>query len=229
MRLCGPRVPLLVRDRELSKGLVASLILLWANTGSGQFVDQNLLNSATNNTTEGDEPPGLVSSISVSSRLSGNDDPADAFGNNNGPVEPFTFIFADGLGAGTVNTLDFTTSIPITLMGLEFNGGGNGGAADPRRILALNVLVDLDNNGTFEMTLYSSSNFPDPGIQILPFSSPVTASRFRLEIQNEDNGSFGGPRVTEINALVPEPGTVALCAFGLGLVVWKSTRRRTNS
>lgn len=200
----------------------------FGSLGQAQTIHVNpiLLNASTNLLSENDEAPGLVTSFAVTSALAG-DNPADAFGNNNGPVEGNTFLFADN-GAGT-DTIQFTTASPVTLAGLQILAGASGPTAgDPRRIGQLSIEGDLDNNGSFETTLFTVADFPDQASpNLFLFNQIVTASRFQVTVQGIDSS---GPRIAEINAIlpaaVPEPAMMSLLGLaGLALV----RRRRTHA
>ena len=198
---------------------------------SGQTVDPVLLNNSSNGA--GDEPPGMTSSVSASSVIYGFDDPREAFGRQAGPVESGTFIFGDNLPQFTIHTLDFTTLSPVFLTGLQVIGGGNTpDQRDPRRILSLSFAADLDNNGSFETLLFSDPDFADigdggTGTEQYSFAG-ITASSFRLSVQQQDPvgpEAGGGPRLIEVNAVVPEPGSFALLAAGL-VGLWVLCRSR---
>jgi hypothetical protein len=198
-----------------------------------RFLNRRTLNASTNGAA-GDEPAGLVTSVTASSALDvggGPDDPREALGQAGGPVEPGSFLFADNTGgAGVNNTLTFNTGSPLTLAGLKVQGGANGASVgDPRRISLLELRADTDGDGDFtdEVALFSDADFADtgdagPGFEQYTFAD-TTASAFQLTVQNQEGL---GARLLEIDAIlgIPEPGTLSLMALGgLGLL---SRRRR---
>jgi hypothetical protein len=195
-----------------------------ANAVNPTFVvDKVLLNNTTNGV--GDQLPGHVNSVVASSALNFGtpDDPKEAFGKETGPIEPGTFLFADTGHPTTGNLLTFTTNTPVTLAGLEIDGGGGGGD-DPRRIGAVSISADLDNNGSFETLLYSSASFFQNLNNDLFFTGgSITASRFQVSFDGIDND---GPRIREIDAIVsiPEPTSLAALA-SMGLLLAARRRR----
>ena len=207
--------------------LVASLTTIvvgLSSLASAQMVAPNLLNNTDNGA--GDEPAGLVNFVSASSRLGGVDDPREIFGRNTGPIENGNFYFADA-AVGTIHTVDFSTASAVFLNGLQVIGGAAGPQGqDARRIMSITFFADLDNNGSFETTLFTDANFPDTGdggsgMQTYSFGG-IMASSFRLAVEAQDGP---GARLTEVNAVVPEPGALALVVAG-GLLLARFARRR---
>lgn len=202
-------------------------------TASGQnTVDPTLFNFFAN--TGVDDPAGLTNQINVSSRIFGSDNPEDAFGNNDGAVEGNSFLFGDGNPVGTNNTIEWITSSAVTITGLRFQGGAAGpDAGDPRRIMQLAFIADQNNNGILlnqfgapdDPILFNDPNFGDTGDggtgDITYTFAAVTANRFGLLVQNQDGG---GARIGEVDAVIPEPGSMLLC--GLSAVVLGLRRRR---
>ena len=195
----------------ISAAAIAALLVV-AKPTSAQTVNPTLLDVTS--------AGGQVNSVTASSRLSccgGPDDPNEAFGQAAGPIEPGSFLFEDN-GAGGTENLTFTTSSPVGLAGLRIQGGAaGGGAGDPRTIGA--ITVEADTGGGFT-TVGTLADFPDTaqggtGTADILFNTPVTASSFRVTLETPEQGS----RITEIDAIVPEPASMGLmAAAGLGLL-----------
>ncbi len=163
---------------------------------------------------------------SATNPYGGSDDPKEAFGKNTGPIEPGTFIFNDGSPTGTQDHLTFGTVSPVTLAGIELTGGAAGpDAGDPRRISNVELTYDSNHDGvidTGDTTLHLDDNFPDTGdggtgVADYIFPSSITSDLFQLTVGQQDGN---GPRITEIDAIVPEPASLALAGFSaVGLLV----------
>jgi hypothetical protein len=204
----------------LSLGLLCCL-----EEAPAQVVDPILLDDRTSN------PLGKVDSVAASSRLAGVDDPLEAFGRPSGPIEGGTFLFGDGRGI-VQETLTWTTSEPVTLTGLRVAGGAGGPQVqDGRRIGAVEIYADTNNNNVFdEAVLATASDFPDPGdggTGVADYMFPfVTASRFELRLMSQDGN---GPRVTEIDAIVPEPSALGWTAMTCACILSARRRRRASA
>jgi hypothetical protein len=170
-------------------------------------VDSILFNATTNVEAEGDQPPGLATGFSVSSAQGGTDDPEDAFGNEDGDVEPSTFIFGDGgiaddgdqtlePGVETVDFIQWETTSPVAIAGYRVALT----QADPfgRGTQLVRFLVD-----GVERDLFDHDAVTSPDVRDRPFGATVTGSTFRLEVTRDSNG----PRIWEVDALVE--GTAA--------------------
>lgn len=125
-----------------------------------QSVDPVLWNATTN--AGGDDTPGLSFGFTASSALPG-DTVEDAFGNNDGSIEPSTFIFADaptpdngdglfGTGGETTDSITWSTTSPVIVYGYRpfFQGDDPTSNRDTRlaRLVVEGEVDDLfDNNG----------------------------------------------------------------------------------
>lgn len=171
-------------------------------------IDTTLFNATTNS--GGDEAPGLGTGFSVSSSVGGTDDPQGAFGNNDGPIEPSTFIFGDGgttdngngtMGDGgeTVDTISWSTTSPVLITGYRFDiSGDGGGASRGTDLVRFNSAGEADD--------FWDANFSS-GATNRTFAIPQIASSFSI---NTTRSSTAGPRINEIDAIVPDslPGTL---------------------
>ncbi len=206
-------------------------LLVFSQASNAAVVNTDILNADSNGA--GDEAPGETdaTSFSISSAV-GDDNPADAFGNNDGTIEPNTFIFGDGGvvdngndifgdGGETVDFIEWHTNSPIQLGGLNIELGGDAlvdGAnrsTELIRVLVEGVEVALfDNNG--------AAAFPT-GVDII-FPS-VIGDDFRVEFTRTTEP---GGRIFEINALdasvVPEPASLMLLGMGVCLTVCRRQR-----
>jgi cysteine-rich repeat protein len=173
-----------------------------------------VLFNATTNDPAVDQPPGLGTNFSVSSAHNGSDTPEDAFGNEDGAVEPGTFIFGEGgtadngnetLGDGgeTVDFIEWQTTQPVTVLGYQLTLT----QFDPfgRQTELVRFLVDgverdfFDNDSATGIDNATVNQIPRP------FGAFVTGSTFRIELTRASNG----PRITEIDAL-----TESFCGNG---------------
>lgn len=207
----------------VSRTSLSMLAAAAAALSGGQVMAQNTVDPTLLDVTAAG---GQVNSVVASSRLSccgGPDDPNEAFGQAAGPIEPGSFLFEDN-GAGGTESLTFTTAIPVTLTGLQIQGGAaGGGAGDPRTIGAITVEADTGGGFTQVGTL---ADFPDTaqggtGTAQILFNSAVTGSNFRVTLETPEQGS----RITEIDAIVPEPAALSLLGLG-GLTLLARRHRR---
>jgi cysteine-rich repeat protein len=194
--------------------LVLGLAATPASTGTpDSVVHPNLFNAVTNEVGV-DEQPGLATNFSASSAQAGADTIEDAFGNQDGAIEPGTFIFGDGgvpdngnqtLGdAGeTVDFLDWETTEPVEILGYQLlltQADAFGRTTQLVRFLVDGVEEDFfDNDGATGPSNAETLVVPRP------LAGPVTGSTFRLELTRTTNG----PRITEIDAL-----TESFCGNG---------------
>jgi hypothetical protein len=194
--------------------LAVSCLTLATSPAQAQVVNPTLLNIQSQG--------GSVLNISASSRLFGTDDPTEAVGNPTGPVEPGTFIFADnGNGGQESMTLNLELS-GVTLAGVRITGGGAGaGASDPRTIST--VLVAGSFGLAPSHTLGQIADFNDAaGFHDILFNAPERVDQLIIQFGTPEQGS----RVTEIDAIVPEPGSVGLLLLGGSFAVLRGRRRR---
>jgi cysteine-rich repeat protein len=165
-----------------------------------------LWNAATNQPGT-DEAPGLGTSFTASSSVFDSDAPEDAFGNQDGPTEPDTFIFGDtgtvddgnatlGDGGETVDFLEWQTTSSTTVLGYELVLT----QLDPfgRETELVRFLVDGVERDFFDNDSATGIDNSTINHVLRPFGQFVTGSTFRIEVTR---GSALGPRITEINAL----------------------------
>jgi len=197
-------------------------------------IDPFLFNATTNNIGEGDEAPGLATNFVVSSALGG-DNPEDAFGNNNGAIEPDTFLFADGGvgdngnnvlegGTETIDSIAWDTTSIVSIGGYEIVVAGDTGVQHSFRGTELvNFLVEGVVVDTIDLNGYGGGPI---SIQRAFDGGALAGDNFEVQLTRS---TAGGLRLFEINAIVvPEPASFTLLitgALGLGLFL---LRRRGN-
>lgn len=208
---------------------LAAALLALTSAAFAQTINPTLLNATSNVVGEGDEPAGFSTNFVRSSAIGNIDDPEGAFGNNNGPIEGTTFIFGDGgaadngdniIGNGgeAVYTLSWDTTSPITLAGIELAfgagepGRGNRGTQLWEVSIEGNVVASGDANGT--------------DIGQVSFGGDVFGDNFLLRITGSVNDPSAGPRISEINAVVPVPEPATMGLVGLGMIGLLTRRRR---
>jgi cysteine-rich repeat protein len=194
------------------------LVALAGPSLAGVVVPPGVVNpvlfNATTDDPAVDQRPGLATSFSVSSAHDGLDTPEDAFGNQDGGVEPSTFIFGEGgtadngnetLGDGgeTVDFIEWQTTQPVTILGYDLTLT----QADPfgRQTELVRFLVDGVERDFFDND--SATGIDNAHLNEIsrPFGAFVTGSTFRIELTRASNG----PRITEIDAL-----TESFCGNG---------------
>ena len=122
------------------------------------------------------------------------------------------------------NTVDFTTPMPVTLIGLAVYLDSDDGDLDGPRSVGT-ITFYADGAEVLSAAPVNESVGVNNGQNIFMFSGLVTASTFSVTFPNnpnmmEDNGDTGvGPRVYELDGIPsPEPACMGLVALaGLGL------------
>jgi hypothetical protein len=196
---------------------LAGFTLFHASATLAQQVDPTLLNIQSQG--------GSVLNISASSRQQGIDDPTEAVGNPTGPVEPGTFIFADN-GNGGQESMTLNLAFPgVTLTGVRITGGGVGaGAGDPRTISTVLVAGSLGLEPSH--TLGQIADFDDPaGFSDILFAVPQHVDQIIIQFGTPEQGA----RITEIDAIVPEPASAGLVLFAGGALITRCRRRRSDA
>ncbi len=193
------------------------------------FVDPILFNAITNGA--GDEAPGLALNF-ASSALHPGETIEDAFGNQDGGVETHSVLFSDSgavadngnntfdVGVETIDWLSWETTRPVELHGIQLD-------------IMADTLGDtvLENRGTELVRFFVDEQLMDildwngsaAMIDRIFTGGPIVGSSFRLELTRTVDT---GPRIMEINAIIPEPGTLLLLAGG-GLAWLKRRARRS--
>lgn len=196
------------------------------------FVDQTLFNAITNSTLEGDEAPGLATNFVTSLPLPG-DTVEDAFGNNNGGIEPTSFLFADGgiadngnnlfeAGSETIDFIDWDMLSPVSIGGFEIIlAADTTGPHAQRGTELLNFLVEGSIVDTIDVNGYGVGAGPGGGlvtIQRMFAGGVVAGDDFGIQLTRS---TPAGSRILEINAiLVPEPSSIILMLIGFGVVLF---------
>lgn len=177
-----------------------------AGTATAQELDPTLLDVLSKG--------GQVLSVTASSRYQNNDDPTKAFGNSTTSYEPEAFLFAD-LGAGTLNTITAIVDGAPTISGVRIEGGALG-LLDPRRIGAVDVFVNGSSTPAASIADFPDTGDGGSGVHDFIFNAPVSINTLKIEAVNQDGN---GLRLTEVDALVPEPTVLSLLSVaGFGLL-----------
>lgn len=198
------------------------------------IVDTTLFNATTNNVGEGDEPAGLALNFGVSSALAG-DTVQDVFGNNNGVIEPNSFIFDGGgvadngnntfdAGLETIDFISWDTLSPVSIAGFEiiFSADTLGPHAF-RGTEMLNFLVEGVVVDTIDLNGYGTGG--SVAIQRIFGGGALVGDDFEVQLTRS---TLEGPRLFEINAIVvPEPSSVALLAIGAVVLGLFARKRRS--
>ncbi len=171
----------------------------------GSILDTTLFNATTN--TGGDDPAGLGTNYASSPPLFGTDVIQDAFGNNDGPVEPTTFLFADagtpdngnGVFEPSVETVDWIswqTTQNVVLDGYRVGLGSEGpGQGYNRGTELFTFQVNGEGDDFFD------DNAVHGGGVDRYFAVPQVGNSFAVNLTRTTSG---GPRIDEIDAIVPE-------------------------
>jgi len=198
---------------------------------ANSIVDPFLFNAVTNIVGEGDEAPGLSTNF-VTSLAFGGDNPEDAFGNNNGAIEPNTFLFADGgvadngnnvfeVGPETVDSIAWDTTSPVLIRGYEIVFGGDSfGPHGFRGTELVNFLVEGVVVDTIDLNGYGAGA---AAIQRVFAGGSLTGDNFEVQFTRS---TTAGLRLFEINAIVPEPTSMALLLIGTVGICLMPRRRR---
>ncbi|MBN1345833.1 MAG: PEP-CTERM sorting domain-containing protein [Phycisphaerae bacterium] len=173
----------------------------------GSAVDTLLFNATTN--TGGDDPAGLGTNYASSPPLFGTDVIEDAFGNNDGPIEPTTFLFADagtvdngnsviGDGGETVDWLSWNTTQLVVLDGYRVGLGSEGPPQGYNRgteLFSFGVAGEQDD-------FFDDNGQSGPGTPVARyFAIPQVGNSFAVNLTRT---TTSGPRIDEIDAIVPE-------------------------
>lgn len=201
---------------------------------AGAVVDPDIWNAVTNG--GGDQPAGLSTNITASSKVEGIDTPEDAFGNNNGLVEGDNFMFGNegtndngdnlaGNGGETVDFIEWHTTSLIQLEGYQVGvAGDNGGVEDATRSTELvRLLVEGNLVDTIDLNGHS-------GAFLRLFSGgAVIGDDFRIEFTRHN----GSQRIFEIDAVnavvVPEPGACGMLLVGVAWLLCRRWHRRSEA
>jgi len=166
------------------------------------IVDSNLLNATTN--TGGDEPAGLSTNFSAVSNPG--DTIEDAFGNNDGLLEPASFIFATVATPDNGNVtfgdsestsrINWSTTTPIMLYGYRINVNSDGDPAKNRGT----ELVKFKVEGEEQDDLFDNNSSDGSATRLFAF--PQYGNSFELGVTHKTQQ---GARIQEIDAVVAAP------------------------
>jgi len=185
-------------------------------------VDQNLFNAVTNG--YGDEAAGLSYNFASSASIPG-DTIEDVFGNNNGGIEPSSFIFSDAgtadnrdntfdAGTETIDFISWSTASNVQIWGYQIEIAADGDTeyrgTELVRFYVEDTLVDV-----IDLNHYSGA------VNRLFGAGQLSGNDFRIEITR--TVANGGSRIFEVNAIVPEPLSLAMFGLaGLGFLTRRS-------
>jgi len=185
---------------------ITSLLMLTG--GLHAAVDTTLFNATTN--TGGDDPAGQGTGFAATSSISG-DTVEDAFGNNDGGVEPNTFLFADGrtpdngdatLGNGgeTVDAITWQTTGVVIIDGYRLTGGPDGDGSGNRGIQLAAFSVEGEQDDLFDRDAGGSD-------VDRTFAIAQVGNDFQFQVTHNTSA---GARVDEIEALVTDTSSAAV-------------------
>ena len=147
---------------------IVGLTLLCAQPVLAQGVDGDLFDGVT------------VSANSPT--LFGVDDPNEAFSgpDGTGPIEPGSLLFPDT--AGLTSFLEFNTSAPVFINGVNLiTQSDNGTETGDRNTAGFQLFANLDGNPDFETILVGLTDPVDSGAGNIYTFGGVTAQFFRAE------------------------------------------------
>jgi len=132
------------------------------------------------------------------------------FGATNVSPEPTSTLFADGQPDGTLHSVTWQTVAPVTLGSLGIAAFQDNANTTQRAFR--HVRIQAREVGAQFATIYDSA-VPAPYGQgaeqrellRCPHIRPVHAQEFRAEFEQNGAGSFWGPRVLELDALIHDP------------------------
>lgn len=138
----------------------------------------------------------------------------EMFGGTGGNPEPTATLFADGLPDGTVHSIEWSTATPVTLDRLALHAFHD--TADASFLRSFRQLkIEARQVGAAYQTIYESDvpvpygEGPDELEQRTLARCPnlrvVNAQEFRAEFTQNGEGTFAGPRVVELDALIHDP------------------------
>jgi len=144
-------------------------------------------------------------------------------------------LFGDGSVAGTIKTLVFSLTGPVSVnsisMGLSQDGGTKLRGAAGYSLFGLESPTDTGIVlSTATLANDYESAYGNTNITIQDFFPTFTGRYFRLELVQREN--YYGPRVQELDgflAPVPEPSTWALGLMGIACGGWVAWRKRKRS
>jgi hypothetical protein len=132
-----------------------------------------------------------------------------------------------------VNTVEFTTPAPVTLSGVDIYLDSDGGGLDDARSVG-NFTFTADGIEFVNSAPYNESIAVNNGLNTFMFAEPVTADTFiatfsdNPNIPTDDPDTGIGPRVYELDGVVPEPACISLMALGV-ITFLLRPRRLANS
>ena len=174
-----------------------------------------------------------------SGQMSGNTDAIAMFGGTSGNWEPPNVLFEDGHSQPYIHWVEWSTPAPVTIGAFNLWATDDTPSPDPsdpsyaRRSFACFHLYAW--NGTsfqqfFDATPLLPYELPPGATECRPFSvsltTPITASAWRAEFDQqvytnaygETPGGYYGPRIVELDGVVPEPAALSLLLLG-GLTI----------
>lgn len=181
---------------------ILCVFLVAGSTAWASTVDATLFNAATN--AGGDDPAGLGTNFAATSSIGG-DTVEDAFGNNDGGIEPTTFLFADGqtadngnatLGDGgeSVDNITWQTTSFVIIDGYRLDAAPDGTDNLSRGIELAQFSVQSEIDDLFDKD-------HGGGVVDRLFVIPQVGDSFQLDVSHTNSQ---GARVNEIDALTTD-------------------------